>query len=131
MNRGKILSVAVAVVLLGTSAYLFARNGRHRSTTNPPVPIVCESCGKEFLIKSVDAEPHCPYCGKPATVRRLYFRCTQCGHLFVAFEFDPEKQMAREPGGEWYPRTECPLDAPCPKCGARTEYVSDVRKLRE
>jgi hypothetical protein len=131
LTRRNVISLVVGVVLLCVAGLLFARNGRHRSSANPPAPIVCESCGKEFFIKSNDAAPICPYCGALANVRRLYYQCTQCGHLFVAFELDPDKQMVREPGGEWYPKPECPFEATCPKCGGPTQYVSDVRKAKE
>jgi DNA-directed RNA polymerase subunit RPC12/RpoP len=117
-----------AVILLGGAGYLYAREMAARSPKNPPVPVVCENCGTEFYIKSTDKDPVCPKCGAPATVRRLYFKCKQCGHLFVAYEYDSKTDMIREPGGEWYPKADCPLAVQCPECGGETEFVRNVRK---
>jgi DNA-directed RNA polymerase subunit RPC12/RpoP len=131
LTKKNVTSVIVAVVLLAAAGALYAHRRAAHSSTNPPVPVVCESCGTEFYVKSTDKDPVCPNCGAPATVRRLYFKCTQCGHLFVAFEYDSKTDMIREPGGEWYPKTDCPLAAKCPKCGGETEFVRNIRKLRK
>lgn len=131
MNKKNVIYLLIAVILLGGAGLLFARNAHRRPKANPPLPIVCENCGKEFTIKSYDEDPVCPYCGASAKIRRLYFKCVECGHVFVAFEWDPEKELAREPGGEWYPKTECPLEAKCPECGGRTVFVKDVHSLKK
>jgi len=125
------MAAALAVVLLGVAVFLFARNARQRSSGTPPAPVVCESCGREFYIKTNDEEPVCPYCKAPASIRRLYFQCRQCGHAFVAYEWDTKNEMARVPGGEWVPKDQCPLEAVCPECGGPTKFVRDIRKVRQ
>jgi predicted RNA-binding Zn-ribbon protein involved in translation (DUF1610 family) len=129
LGRNNLRLLLVAVVLLGTAGYLFARRKGADSSPNPPAPVVCEKCGTEFYVKSNDEVPVCPNCGSTDTFRRLYFQCTQCGHVFVAFECKSEGQMVREPGGEWMPRLECSFSAPCPKCGGTTKFVRDIRKV--
>jgi predicted RNA-binding Zn-ribbon protein involved in translation (DUF1610 family) len=131
-KRNAILLI-LAVVLLGAAAlvFIYTRKAGSLSDTNAPAPIVCENCGTEFSIKSNDEDPVCPNCGASATIRRLYFRCTGCGHVFMAYEYDAKSEMVREPGGKWYPKLDCPFAMQCPKCGATTEYVRNVRKLKE
>ena len=128
-NKKNLVLLLAAVILLGTAGYLFARKRGTSSPTNPPAPVVCERCGTEFSIKSNDEVPVCPKCGSTDTFRRLYFQCTQCGHVFVAFECKSEGQMVRVPGGQWIPRLECSFEAKCPKCEGTTQFVRDISKV--
>lgn len=131
MNRRNISLLLGALILLGGAGYLFARMRRPAAPAHPPVPVVCTECGTEFEIKSNDEVPVCPNCGSTQTLRRLYFRCTECGHVFVAFECDAEHQTVRRPGGEWMPREDCSFEATCPECQGRAEFVPNVRGLRK
>ncbi|MBN1918299.1 MAG: hypothetical protein JW889_10340 [Verrucomicrobia bacterium] len=131
MAQKNLVLLVVTVILLGGAGYLLARHRSGASSPNSPAPVVCENCGTEFRVTSNDKEPVCPNCGAPASVRRLYYRCTECGHTFLAYELDAKKDLIREPNGEWYSSKECQFVVSCPKCSGRAEYVRDVRTLKK
>lgn len=115
------VGLPVVVVLLGLAVWRFMAHEREHPAAEP-VPVKCPACGHEFVPEAGDASPVCPNCGARADVRLLYFKCGQCGAVFVAYEADPTKGLVREPGGEWMPKEACPLQCPCPDCGSKNTY---------
>ena len=115
------VGLPIAAVLLGVAAWLFASYVRHKPGPEQ-VPARCPTCEHEFVPKPGEASPACPECGVQANIRLLYFKCEDCGEVFVAYEFKPAEEVIREPNGEWMPRQECTLQRPCPNCDSDKTY---------
>jgi predicted RNA-binding Zn-ribbon protein involved in translation (DUF1610 family) len=115
--------VVLSVVLLGLAAVLFFV--QNRGARGPQaVPVRCGN-GHEFVPKRGATSIVCPVCGSTKIVYLIYYRCKECGKVFVAYERDPETNTYREPGGEWVERTAIDFRPMCPACGGETEFIGD------
>ena len=108
-------------MLLVLAAWRLVTYARSRTQT-PQAPALCEACKHEFIPKPGDVTPTCPSCGQKASIRLIYFGCKACGEIFVAYEYDPVEDVAREPGGEWVHSTGFNIMALCPKCESPKLY---------
>jgi Zn finger protein HypA/HybF involved in hydrogenase expression len=122
MRRSAVL-IVLSIGLLGLAAVLFYVQARGARGPQP-VPVRCEN-GHEFVPKRGATKIVCPTCGSTKIVYLIYYRCKECGKVFVAYERDPETNTYRAPGGEWVDRTAIDFRPMCPECGGETEFIKD------
>ena len=126
MKKRAVVQVAVAVVLIGLAAWLFARHFTAKPSSEQ-VPVRCVVCGHEYVPKRAGDDPECPKCHARGGLQLVYFHCSECGATFLAYEEDARQGLIREPGGEWTTtQAFVPRPVVCPKCSSsNTVFVKD------